>query len=103
MQSPGHIYDIVKSERLTTPRTSVYKFNALQTTFRRETENKVKIPEHGQYDSPGAFRNTQINGAEKAAYKIVKDNLKTFTEEYIQQRKFVPGVGHYKNVEESYK
>ena len=58
MQSPGHIYDIVKSERLTTPRTFVAKFNPLPTSKARETERVAKIPEHGMYDSPGAYKNT---------------------------------------------
>lgn len=103
MQSPGHIYDIAKSERLTTPRTFGVKFNPLPTTKARDTEKVAKIPEHGMYNPPDAFKTTQINGQEKTAFKIVNCKEKTYTDIVINRTKFVPGVGHYKNVEESYK
>lgn len=78
-------------------------FNPLPTSKARETERVVKVPENGQYDSPGAFKSTQINGQEKTAFKIVNNKVKTFTEEIVAQKKSVPGVGHYKHVEEGYK
>ena len=84
MQSPGHIYDIPKSERLTTPRAPIAKFNPLPTSKARETEKVAKSPEHGMYDSPGAWKATQMNGTEKTAFKIVNNKVKTFTEEVIQ-------------------
>jgi hypothetical protein len=103
MQTPGHIYHHMKSDLITKPR--ILFGLVLPDAGNVESGNKIKKsndPDVGTYDAPESFRNTQLNGIEKNSFKLNKGKGKTFTDMVVENAKFVPGVGHYKETEKAY-
>jgi len=64
---------------------------------------KSKEPDMGTYDSPRAYKTTQIHAAERRGVRILPGEKKTFLDEAPKTTKFVPPPGHYKKVESGYK
>lgn len=92
---PGHKYNI--NLKHIKPRSRITTFIPIKKE-RFEKIKKDNSPGPCSYDSPGAIRKTQWSPTKgKVAYK----NFKTLNYMEIHERikKNVPGVGHYKNLE----
>ena len=103
MQSPGSKYNLKLSERLVKPRT-IYGRIQPENPDRKSTDKikKSSDPDMGTYNMPESYRNTQLSGIEKNSFKMDKGKGATFTDIVQKNSKWVPGVGHYKEVEKAY-
>lgn len=103
-QTPGFNYKIESADKITQPRILYAKIH--QKAPEKKVVNRGKTPDCTTYQSLDAFKKTQREGHEINGVKIVppdKGSKKiSVAEQYAKSKKFVPGVGTYKNVEAAY-
>ena len=83
------------------PRTRITTFHPIKKE-RFEKLAKNSKPGPTSYDSPAAIRKTQWSPPKgKVAMKNIKGSM-IFLDKLIREKKNIPGVGQYKNVEKAF-